>query len=114
MFPREKHFAVVGDLVLPFLCSKQAVRIDILEANKYPLYAGALTFFDEVGKFVAEGIDLDDKTDLEPLDLAKFNELVEDLFPILISREIVVGNKKGVQPLLHVGPNYTLDIFRRT
>src|SRR5688572_16948962 len=113
LFPCEQHLSIIRDLVLAFLSSEQIVRVDILQTDIRALYAGSLTLWDEVLDLVAEGVDLDDEADVQLLDLAKLDQTVENNFPILIAREVVVGDKKRVKPLSEVHADDLLDVVRR-
>src|ERR1700733_8280937 len=62
VLPGQQHRAIFGDFVLPLLGGQQVIRIDILEPNKYPRYAGAFTFFDEVRDLVAECVYLNQQS----------------------------------------------------
>ena len=69
---------------------------------------------DKIWQFVAKSIDLDDKADIHPLAFAKFDQAVEYCLPVLIPGKIVVGDKKPMQALGDVGPDYLFDVVRRT
>jgi hypothetical protein len=63
---------------------------------------------------VAHRIDLDDQAEVQLFDLAKMDQPIENDLPILVSREIVVGDEEPRDSLDHVGAHDVLDIVRRT
>src|SRR6516164_9679064 len=97
--PGQQHLTIFGDLVLPLLGAEQVLRVDILKADEYAPYARPRAFFDEVRQAVAEGIDLDDETDVELVDLPQPDQPIEDGFPLLVASEIVIGNEEAAQTL---------------
>jgi hypothetical protein len=65
---------------------------------------------DEVRDFVAHRIDLHDEVDLQPVAALELDEAVEDRFPILVAREIVVGDEEALHPLRRVRPYQLLNV----
>ena len=57
--PFLNHFAILGDLVLPFLGGDQIVRVDIFEPDEDVANAGLRRLLDEIRNLVAERVDLD-------------------------------------------------------
>ena len=113
-FPRLQHGTVVGDLVLTLLGAEQAVRIDILQADKGAIYAGAPRFFDEIRNLVAQRIHLNDELDVQTLILSQPDQFVEEAFPVAVAREIVIGDEKPVDALRVVVADRALKIIRST
>jgi hypothetical protein len=64
----------------------------MFQADEHLLHAGARRFLDEVQNFVAEGVDLNQQLDVETVALAQQDEAIEDRLPVLVAREIVVGD----------------------
>jgi hypothetical protein len=62
---------------------------------------------------MAKRVDLDDEFDIHPFAFAQHDEAVEDRFPILVAREIVVGDEEAVDALRGVAADDLLDIVRR-
>jgi hypothetical protein len=65
---------------------------------------------DKVGDFVAERVNLHDDVDLEALDSLQLDDPVQDRFPILVAREVIVGNEIAFDPLRLIGANQPFDI----
>jgi hypothetical protein len=59
---------------------------------------------------VAEGVDLDDELQPEPLAFAHLDEAVEDRLPVAVAREIVVGDEEAKDALSQVGAHQALDV----
>ena len=110
LLPGQQHLAVFGDLVLPLLGRHQVGRIDILKPDEDAADARALALLDEVRQLVAERVDLDDQREVNLLDLAQMDQPVEDLLPVLVAGEVVVGDEKSEQPLPDVDPDDLLDV----
>ena len=113
VLPCQQHLAVIGDLVLPLLSAEQTVGVDVLEADENALYPGAFRFLNKIGQLVTQRVDLNYKTDLKPVVLSQLNQTIKNYFPILVTCKVVVSNKKRMQSLLHVRPDYAFDIIRR-
>ena len=62
---------------------------------------------------MAERVDLDDEADVEFLHLAQMDDAVDDRFPVLVAREIIVGDEERPQALCVVRAHDLLDVFRR-
>src|SRR5688500_12881760 len=113
IFPREQHLSIIGDLVLAFLCAEEALGIYILQTDEDALHPGTFTFFDKAGQLMTERVDLDDETDLQTLNLAKIDQLIEYRLPVFVTRKVVVRNEERVQSLVYVDANDAFDIFGR-
>ena len=111
--PRQQHLAVFRDLVLPLLGAHQVRRIDILQTDEDALDAGAGALFHEVRQLVAQRIDLDDDADRHLLLFAQVDQAVEDRLPVLVAREIVVGDEEAAGALRDIGAHDLLDIVGR-
>src|SRR5262249_41582552 len=94
--PGEQHLAIFGDLVLALLRRGEIIRVDIFQSNEHPRDAGPLRFGDEVFDFVAKGVDLDHQAERNPILLPQLDQAIEDRLPLLVAREIVVGNEEFV------------------
>jgi hypothetical protein len=114
VFPRQQHLPVIGDLVLAFLCPKQAVGIDILKPDENTLNARPFCLFDKVRQLMTKRIDLDDKTDIQLFTFAKDYQLIQDDFPVLVSGEIVISYKERMQALSDVRTDDLFNVFGRT
>ena len=66
--------------------------------------------FDEVRDAVDERVDLDDEVELQALALAQLDQAVEDRLPVLVAREIVVGDEEMIDALGDVGAHDRLDV----
>src|SRR6201997_386240 len=95
VFPGQQHLAILSDLVLPFLGGQQIVRINILKPYEYPSYAGAFALFDKVRDLMAECIYLNHQSQWNALNFPQPDQPIEDGFPILVARKIIVGDKKS-------------------
>ena len=62
---------------------------------------------------MAKRIDLNHQAERDPVLLAKLDEAVEDCFPFLVAREVVVGDEEFVHALRPIEPHETLDVVRR-
>ena len=62
---------------------------------------------------VAHGVHLDDELDVQLLLLAHGDEAVEDLFPVGVAGEIVVGDEEAVDALRQVAADDLLDFVGR-
>jgi len=59
---------------------------------------------------VTQRIDLDDEFDVHPGAFAQRDEAVEDRFPILVAREVVVGDEETVHAVRNVAADDLFDI----
>ena len=85
--PRQHHFAVIFDSVLPFLARFEIVGIDVFQTDEDVGGACRAHLFDKARNFVRHGIDLSMQVDAEPLGLER-NEAVDQDFPMLVAGEI--------------------------
>ncbi len=113
MLPGEQHLAIFGDLVLPLLGGQQVRRIDVLEPDEHTRHAGAPRLLDEVRNLVAERVDLDDQPDVDLVLLADPDQPVEDVFPVLVAGEIVVGDEEAADAVGPVLLDQLLDVVGR-
>src|SRR5215467_13242796 len=111
--PGEQHLAIFGDLVLALLRRGEIVRVDIFQSNEHPRDAGPLCLRDEVFDFVAKAVDLDHQAERNPALLPEFDQAIEDRLPLLVAREIVVGNEKFMDPLRPVETHEMLHVVGR-
>ena len=111
--PLEQHLAVLGDLVLPLLGGDQIRRVDVLKADEHAGDAGAPRLLDEVRDLVAERVDLDHEADIHAVLFAQLDDPVVDRFPVLVAREIVVGDEEALHALRPVHAQDLLDRVRR-
>src|SRR2546427_6886219 len=111
--PGEQHLAIFGDLVLALLCRGEIVRVDVFQSNEHPGDAGPLRLHDEVFDLVAKRVDLDHQAERNPALLPEFDQAIEDRLPLLVAREIVVGDEEFVYALLPVEPHEMLDVVGR-
>ena len=93
-----------------FSGSEQRVGIDAFEADEDARDSGAAGLLDEMRQAVAHGVDLNDELDVQLLLLAHGDEAVEDLFPVGVAGEIVVGDEEAVDALGQVAANDLLDV----
>ena len=87
--------------------------IDVLQPDEHRVAARARRLLDEAGDAVAQRVDLQQQADLEALVLAQLDEPVEDRLPVLVAREIVVGDEEFGDALRGVGAHDLLDVVRR-
>src|SRR5262245_46680464 len=59
------------------------------------------------------GVDLDHQAERNPALLPQFDQAIEDRLPLLVAREIVVGDEKFVDPLRPVETHEMLDVVGR-
>ena len=64
----------------------------------------------EVRDLVAERVDLDGEADVHPLAFAHLYQPVEQRLPVLVAREIVVGDEELVDALRPIEPHQMLDV----
>src|SRR5262249_62011744 len=91
----------------------EIVRVDIFQSNEHPRDAGSLRLRDEVFDFVAKSVDLDHQAERNPALLPEFDQTIEDRLPLLVAREIVVGDEEFVDPLRPVETHEMLDVVGR-
>ena len=77
---------------------------------KTRLHPARAAFSMKLGMLVAQGVDLDDEVQRQPLLLAHLDQAVEDRLPIAVAREIVVGDEEAVDALRQVGAHQPLDV----
>ena len=99
--PFLQHFSILGNFVLPLLGGDQIFRVDVFKPDEDAAHAGGGSLLDEIRDLVAERIDLDGKSDIEPF-LAQQDHAVEQDFPILVAGEIVVGDEEALDAFGHV------------
>src|SRR5262249_6269867 len=97
--PFLQHRAVFGDLVLVFLAGQQVVRVNVFKPDEDPPHACRSRLLDEVRNAVAQRVDLDRETDRQSFAEPQMDHSVEQRFPMAIAGEIVVGDKKPLDPL---------------
>ena len=107
--PHLQHLTVFGDLVLPLLGGDQVVRVDVLQPDEGAPHAGLGRFLDEARNLVAERIDLDGEADIHAVAVPHLDQAVEQRLPILVAREIVVGDE---EPLDAFGVVFPHDLFQ--
>ncbi len=110
LFPHQHHLAIFGDAVLAFFRSAERGRIDALEADEHARHAGAAGLLDEIRQAMAQRIDLNQELDIHPFALTQLDQPVENLLPVLVAREIVVGDEEAVDALRDVGAHDRLDV----
>ena len=103
--PLLQHLAVFGDLVLPLLGGDQVVRIDVLQPDEDAPHAGLGRLLDEARDLVAERIDLDGEADVHALAVPHLDQAVEQRLPILVAREIVVGDEEPLDAFRVILPH---------
>src|SRR2546423_9895056 len=111
--PGQKHLAVLGNFVLPFVGGGEVIGIDVFQPDENAAHPGPRTFLDKIRQLVAKRVDLDEEAELQFVDFFQMNDPVEDRFPVLISGKVIVGNKEAAQSLLDVLANDLLDVVRR-
>ena len=94
----------------PFLRLLQRFRVDALQADEHAIDAGPAGLLDEARDLVAHRVDLRDDLDAQALLLAHRDQAVEDRFPVLVAREVVVGDEEVVHALREVGADDALDV----
>src|SRR5580700_1059427 len=109
-FPLQQHLAVLGHFILLLASAEQGVRIDAFEADEHARDSGAARLLDETRQAVTHGIDLDDELEVQLLLLAHCDEAVEDIFPVGVAGEVVVGDEEAVDALSEIAANDLLDI----
>ena len=108
--PGQQHLAILGDLVLALLRRGEIVRIDVLQTDEHARDAGPLRLLHEVRNLVAQRVDLDHQAERDSVLLAQLDQAVEDRLPLLVAREIVVGDEEFVDALRPVEAHETLDV----
>src|SRR6185437_7488892 len=111
--PFQQHLAVFGDLVLLLLRRDQVGGVDVLQPDIDALDAGAAGLVDEVRQLVAQRVDLDDEAELHLFVLTQLDDAVEYDLPVLVAREIVVGDEEAVQSVGDVAADDLLDVVGR-
>src|SRR4029077_18652884 len=96
--------------VLLFPGSEQGVGINAFEADEDARHSGAACLLDEMGKAVAHGVDLYYELDVQLFLLAHGDEAVENLFPVGVAGEVVVGDEETVNALRQVAADDLLDV----
>src|SRR5260370_10132067 len=86
--------------------------IEVPQFDKNFAASGGRRLLHEIGKFVADCIDLHDDVDFESIFFSELDDAVEDGFPILVAGEIVGGEEVVAYPLRVAAANYALDIVR--
>ncbi len=76
-------------------------------------HPAAAALRDKVGDFIADRINLHDDVDLEAVFFSERDDTVEDGFPILVAREIVVGNEIVTHALRITGANHAFYVIGR-
>src|SRR5215467_8311388 len=105
--------SVFGDLILALLRAEEIVGIYVFQSDEHPSHARPRAFLDEIGKLVAERIDLDDEADIELLGLAQVDQAVEDRLPVLVAGKIVVGDEETSHAFGVIEAHDLLDIGGR-
>src|SRR5207253_7540189 len=77
------------------------------------LHPGAARLLDEAGDAVGAGVNLDAEFDVEPFALAQPDEAVEYSLPVLVAREVVVGDDEAADSLREVRAHYLLYVVGR-
>src|SRR6266571_4632018 len=106
----------------------QAEKFDNIE-RKLPLYDRDITPYaigcirreaedvarkrDDVFDFVAKRVDLDHQAERNPVLLPEVDQAIEDRFPLLVAREIVVGDEEFVDALPPVEAHEMLHVVGR-
>jgi len=81
--------------------------------DEHLAHAGARRLLDEVRDLVAERVDLDDHLDVETVALAQLDDPIEDRLPVLVAREIIVGDEEPVEAVADVPAQQVLDVVGR-
>ena len=63
---------------------------------------------------MAQGIDLNNEFGIEAVNLPHVNETVENQLPVLVAREVIVGNEEPVNVLRRIGPDNFINVIGRT
>ncbi len=92
------------------MADKRFVGVDVFEADKDPLAAGAGRLVGEIRAAVAQRVNLDDELQAEPFLLADLDQPVENRFPVAVAGEVVVGDEKPEHALGEVGAHQPLDV----
>src|SRR5581483_8368123 len=94
-----------------FLGSK-IVGIDVLEPDEDPGDAGAFGLFDEIRDTMTQCVHLDHEPERDAA-LAQLDQAIKDRFPILVPREVVVGDEELVNAVGPIQAHEALDIVGR-
>jgi hypothetical protein len=70
----------------------------------------AFRLLDEIGNLVTQRIDLDHQTERDAVIFAQFDQALEDRFPFLVAREIVIGDEELVDALRPIQPDQMLYV----
>ena len=70
-------------------------------------------FSTKFGNLVAKRVDLDHQAERDAVLLAQLDQAIEDRLPLLVAREIVVGDEELVNALRPVEAHEMLDVVRR-
>src|SRR5208282_2672970 len=108
--PCLQHLAILGDPVLALGGTLQTFGIDVLKPDENFSASRALCLLDEVRDFVAHRIDLHDDVDLQVVAALQLDDAIENRLPVLVAREVVIGDEEAFHALRRVRPNQPLDI----
>ena len=67
----------------------------------------------EVRDLVTKRVDLDEQAERDAMLFAKLDQTIEDRFPFLVAREVVVGDEELVNALRPAEAHEMLDVVRR-
>src|SRR6202044_3391965 len=76
--------------------------------------AGAFGLLDKVRDFVAKRVDLDHQSKRDSSVLTQLDQAVEDRFPILVARKIIVGDEEFVDALRPIEAHQMLHVIGGT
>ena len=108
--PRLQHRAVLGDVVLAFPRLLQRIGVDALQADEHAVDPGARRLLDEAADLVASVSTWATIVNAQALLFAHLDQPVEDRLPVLVAREVVVGDEEVVHALREVGAHEALDV----
>src|SRR6516225_1748157 len=110
--PGKQHLAIFGDLVLPLLGGGQIVRIDVLEPDEDAGHSRTFGLFDEIRDLVAKGVDLDHQREGNAIPFSQLDQTIEDRLPVLVAREVIVGDEEPINALGPVETYQPFDVVR--
>ena len=95
-----------------FFAAARLSGIDVLQSDEDPGDAGPLRLLHEVRDLVAQRVDLDHQAERDAVLLAQLDQAIEDRLPLLVAREIIVGDEELVDALRPVEAHQMLDVVR--
>ena len=71
----------------------EIVGINALDSDEYSLAAGARRLLNETRDLVARHVDFNRQANLDPFPLVQLDQPIENRLPVLVPREVIVGDE---------------------